>query len=117
MTITEARKFAAKWQKKFRLQNWRIHVRWRTKADDMDYNIESDTEGFIDWFTEQGIATMILKKDATEYSVCHECIHLLSSGHLPVPTTYDPIYERAINVLVDVLMQKPELSDGDLAKI
>lgn len=117
MTIKEARHIAAKWQKTLRLQHWRIHVRWRTKSDEANYKLEVDTEGFIDWFTEQGIATIFLKKDATEYTICHELLHLLESGHLPVPVKYDPIYERALNILVDVLMRKPELSDGDLAKI
>ncbi len=111
VTIREARQFAAKWQETLRLNDWRMHIRWRKSSDDEDYDMGAEIEGCIDWFTEQGIATIVLRRDASEHTIVHELIHLLESGHLSKPLKYDASYERAINILVDALMREPELGN------
>ena len=114
MKIAEARQIAKKWQEILRLKDWRIHIRWRKPSDTKDYDMQPNIAGCVDWFTEQGIITIILRRDANEHVILHELIHCRIESHREKPEDYSEQYEFGINVLTDVIMGEPELRDGDL---
>ena len=101
MTLREARKRADHWKKKLGLENYKFDIR-RGKMEGPEY------VGHAYWKPEYQEAQILLRKDAGEHDLLHEMLHVRLESHLAAPIDYDPLYERAINALVDALIGYPE---------
>lgn len=104
MTIREARGFAEVWKNKLGLSNIKLEVR-RPKPNEME---GKDHVAEAYWKPEFQHARILLRKDANIHDIVHELLHCRLEGHQPTPREYDPLYERAINALVDALIGYPE---------
>lgn len=104
MTLKELRKAIKIWQPKLGLDNWTITV-LIGKDEDM---AGEEYIGHCFWKPEYAEATIMVRKGANLHVLVHEAVHLLLEGHLVQPKRYDPLYERAINILTEALIGEKE---------
>lgn len=106
LTLRELRSELAVWQSRMRLNDWRIHLRWSTKADEkMD-----GLDGCCYWVTEHSVAEILIDKGADDKlgTLVHELLHIKFEGHRLQPKSYDALYEKAINDLTAVLLGRAQ---------
>jgi len=104
MKIGELRKAAKYWQEKLNLTEWRIVVRF-AKEEEM---AGDEYAGHAYWVPEYPEATILLRRGEGEHTLLHEMLHVRLEGAGLNPRKYNIGYERGINVLVEVLLGKPE---------
>ncbi len=116
MTIRELRQEARVWQEKLGLHEWTLIVRWGKQPpsgmepDPTKFEMMLNCDGNALWSPENASALILIDKKAPgkRHTLVHELLHVRFEGHQPKPKKYDPLYERAINVLVAALLGEPE---------
>ena len=111
--IRDLRKAAAHWREVLGLSEWTLYVCYGKpvdgQADLAKGEISADCEGQAMWHTESPHAIIALRRgQATEETVVHELLHIRLEGHRPAPIKYDPLYERALNLIAAALLKSKE---------
>lgn len=101
MTISQLRTYARRWQRRMKLQEWDITVRWMTRKERAEY---PDWNGFCTWSEQHKLAAIAISKESDDirHTVCHELLHLRWSGHAPQTDSPNVPEEVAINALADL---------------
>ncbi len=113
-SIRELRKAAGYWRDALGLNEWTLYVFYGKPITGCDPSlangeIADDCEGQAEWHTEETQAFIALRRGkATVETVVHELLHIRLEGHRPAPLKYDPLYERALNVLAAALLKPKE---------
>lgn len=104
-------KLLTQWIDKLRLGDWKttLVVCGRRAMTDSNGDL---CDGLSTWSTEEGTVTISLRRDlpdeAVEPTLIHELLHVRLEGHRNHDGSYDQMYERALNVLVENLLEKNE---------
>jgi Zn-dependent peptidase ImmA (M78 family) len=112
MTLSQLKKLTSSWQKKLRLLDWDIAVRWMSREEE---NGEfAHANGYCIWSEQHKSAKIVISRNSEDidHTVVHELLHVLLDGHLPIAKAHvrDVIpHEFAINALADALLNESAL--------
>lgn len=100
MTVAQVRRYAKHIQKKFRLTDWKIVVKFDNTLE------QNGEEGCIEWSTDYKTASIKLVADRTDSqikeTIRHEFLHLLLEGHKDCRDR-DPMFEFGLNLLSEIM--------------
>lgn len=111
MTLAHARKLCRKWQRRLKLSDHTIELRYPVPSDDFD---AENLAARCTWTPQYTWARILVTKNVTEHDIVHELLHVRLEGHTSLETAdakrrrADHLYERAINALAEALTGKPE---------
>lgn len=116
MTIRTLKKLTKEWAELLQLNGWEITPSFVEKTE------TEDAYGETTWSTEWKKAVVhmerpeVIEEDGIttfERVLVHELLHIALEGHKPPSAEYDASYERALNILSELLVKlKPSLKSS-----
>lgn len=108
MTQSQLNRMVKSLQQRLHLEDWTISARFASPAQ------MEDAAGKTWWSTEhRNVEIWLLPEDELKkYNhrlrtvLTHELLHVVLGGHAEIPSTYDPMYERGLNIIADLLTRK-----------